>query len=1038
MGLVKVKAIRPESVLVEAFHGADRVETLDVHPASLAAATPAAQTRCYVEEDDDRGGWTAGRWLRQVGTQVEVAFPGRRVGYVAEQRVTVRSARRADPVATLAARAHETAYFHRRRALILAGLAKQRAAARGFTGALSASITLYPHQFEVVRRVLTDPVQRYLLADEVGLGKTIEAAVIIRQHLLDHPQSRVLVTVPPPLVAQWRYELDRTVDAFAEPDRVLVVSTDDLPNVPPDGWGLAVVDEAHRVTAEAYREGPSGARYAALEQIARRTPKLLLLSATPARGNEDEFLAMLHLLDPEAFSLNEQEAFRKRVDERAQIGRLLMAIPKASAGRAITRIQLDHLADAFADDPTLLALIQEARSANALDVDREDALAPALRRVESHVRETYRLHQRLLRSRRDAVPGLIGRGGADEARAVGLEYGMDDRDLDAAEALESWRLAAARHASATGRTGAYAGLYVGLVELAGSDLLLLRAAAGARLHARPDPDLPSPLAQLLLGLDRIPGETEPLELLAALPDDAEEDRLDLLAMVVEGQPEGTQVVAFFSHTTTAHRAAERLRSVLGPHAVATHVRNAATADRDAERDRFEADPTVRVLVGDQSMEEGLNLQHAHLLIHGDLPLNPNRLEQRAGRLDRIGRREPMKTRVLLGHEDLSDSVDEAWMVVCRDAFGLFRRSVSEFQFYIDETLPRLHEVAFTHGARGLRDASESIRSGLGAEAQRIAEQDALDALATDSEARAAVQALREQDPELARRLHADVDAWCREVLQLEHHPETQYQLATWSLVPSDVWLNRLLPHLAEAATYDRDEAVATGARLLRLGHPFIDALAEYLEWDDRGQAYAFWRTDSTVQEGRGVAWAGFRFDVKVDAYVDPSLVSGRLDLPALQRRADALFGPALVPVHVGFDGRVLQDPDVLTRLRRGFDKDRGDINLHKGRERVLNEFVDPEEWEGRCHEAGEIAMHSLRLDDDLSKRSERARTALDDVAERRQTRLSLRAARTGDSSQEAALDAAATEALRTALARPRLCIEAAGALVLASFSPDEL
>ena len=80
-------------------------------------------------------------------------------------------------------------------------------AAQGLTALLSASIDLMPHQVAAVRRVLNDPIQRYLLADEVGLGKTIEAGLIIRQHLIDNPETQVLVAlglelggVPPPLL----------------------------------------------------------------------------------------------------------------------------------------------------------------------------------------------------------------------------------------------------------------------------------------------------------------------------------------------------------------------------------------------------------------------------------------------------------------------------------------------------------------------------------------------------------------------------------------------------------------------------------------------------------------------------------------------------------------------------------------------------------------------------------------------------------------------------------------------------------------------
>ena len=98
-----------------------------------------------------------------------------------------------------------------------------RSAAQGLTSLISAGIDFVPHQIAAVRRVLTDPIQRYLLADEVGLGKTIEAGLIIRQHLIDNPKTRVLVCAPAHLCHQWRREmLDKLrLDQFGQRLRVL-------------------------------------------------------------------------------------------------------------------------------------------------------------------------------------------------------------------------------------------------------------------------------------------------------------------------------------------------------------------------------------------------------------------------------------------------------------------------------------------------------------------------------------------------------------------------------------------------------------------------------------------------------------------------------------------------------------------------------------------------------------------------------------------------------------------------------------------------
>ena len=123
-----------------------------------------------------------------------------------------------------------------------------RRATGGLTGLVSAAIEIVPHQIAAVRRVLQDPTLRYLLADEVGLGKTIEAGAIIRQVLIDEPSRKVAVLVPLAITDQWTAELTRRFYITDFPDAVKVLNYDQAheldPGSPPD---LLVIDEAHNV-----------------------------------------------------------------------------------------------------------------------------------------------------------------------------------------------------------------------------------------------------------------------------------------------------------------------------------------------------------------------------------------------------------------------------------------------------------------------------------------------------------------------------------------------------------------------------------------------------------------------------------------------------------------------------------------------------------------------------------------------------------------------------------------------------------------------
>lgn len=114
----------------------------------------------------------------------------------------------ADPTPFLAAKITETPRFVDARSAFVYSVVAQRSASMGMSALLSSAIELEAHQVEVVRRVLQDPIQRYLLADEVGLGKTIEAGILIRQCFLDGgAETHVVVLAPAALVPQWSAEL---------------------------------------------------------------------------------------------------------------------------------------------------------------------------------------------------------------------------------------------------------------------------------------------------------------------------------------------------------------------------------------------------------------------------------------------------------------------------------------------------------------------------------------------------------------------------------------------------------------------------------------------------------------------------------------------------------------------------------------------------------------------------------------------------------------------------------------------------------------
>ena len=215
----------------------------------------------------------------------------------------------------------------------------------------SAKIDLLPHQVVLTHRIATASPRRFLIADEVGLGKTIETALILRELASRGELNRALMVVPAGLVNNWHRELnevfnldfevfgsegdvtDRKSNAFAKHDR-LIASIDTLKRparikrlLDAPRWDLVVFDEAHHLTA--YRNGGKVTKtenYKLAEALKDHARDLLLLSATPHQGNHFQFWMLVQLLNPTLFGSPED-----MVENRHRLNTVMFRRTKADA-----------------------------------------------------------------------------------------------------------------------------------------------------------------------------------------------------------------------------------------------------------------------------------------------------------------------------------------------------------------------------------------------------------------------------------------------------------------------------------------------------------------------------------------------------------------------------------------------------------------------------------------------------------------------------------------------------------------------------------
>lgn len=1017
--LGKIHRLLDDAVEVEFFHSTSCTEAR-VFPFSRVVRTHLSrQTRVYIKGLVD-GRWAMGRvrgyQLQDDGSVVyEVRLPNKRDYDVPETRLQVRClAGAVDPAEVLAAGAGETQRFHDARWAARTALTNLRGAACGLTGLTSASVELVPHQAEAIRRVLSDPLQRYLLADEVGLGKTVEAGAVIHQALIDEPTRRVVVAVPTTLIPQWRHELSAKFGLRTGPDAAVhLVSHEGATALssPPD---LLVVDEAHRLAV-----GSTQAE--ALTPMIRGAPKLLLLSATPALGHEDALLALLRWLDPDRWDGEAPEAFRLHVAKRQEYGRILLGLrPEGSAFALKQRANL--VKAQFSGDATALAFADALLEA----LDRPDARGTACAALREHIANAYRIHHRVIRSRRADLEGweFKARGPA----SLRVEGDDDGRIPNVAASLEDWRAAALGQAgTCEATTVRLADRYCHLLEITGQGVERLAA-----LLPSLQPSFPSEDALLA-------------ELLRAAAAERDGDgRSAFVAAVVARE------VRFLRHKGVASpkvavfvTSGESRVSIAG--AVATLLDSASVVDAAAV-DRFRDDPACAVVVLDETGEEGLNLTLADALVHADVPLSAVRMEQRIGRADRFGRRKgPVRHAAVLPEGEDEEVPWTAWLRLLREGFGLFDRPLSDVQFVLEgvEAEARLH--LFRSGIAGLDEYCAAVRARVEAERTLLDEQHALDQSAAPIRTAGEhlvnlIEAAEEDEEALAasmRKLLVDLlqfrltRAGREDVFTLHWGPDT--------LLPERPWRDIFEGALGRPVTWRRQTAVARpGVSLLRPGAPLVTALETLLDWDDRGSAFATWRYRPGAG-GQGRESLVFRLCwlVEPDAPVEDLLETE--DPAGLRRRAAGYLPPWTVIQYLDADGALLKDSNLLEAAKApyspdGADEGGRDFNLGS-RSTWLHALVEPGEFARLCDSVREMGLTLLRASPDWDVRIGRAVVAAESEARKRRRRREVRLKDRRDATAERDLEHDAL--LLRAVSRPRTRLDAMGAFVVAGYVPKD-
>jgi superfamily II DNA or RNA helicase len=511
----------------------------------------------------------------------------------------------------------------------------------------TSSIDPLPHQITAVyETMLGRQPLRFLLADDPGAGKTIMAGLLIKELIIRGDVARCLIIAPGILAEQWQDELDqkfnlhfdiltneglqaaRTGNWFQEHSLCIcrldkLSRNEDIQDklVAVD-WDLVVVDEAHKMSASYFgAEKKETKRFKLGRKISAHTRQFLLLTATPHNGKEQDFHLFLSLLDGDRFegkprdaahTMDTSDIMRRMVKEQLVTMEGKPLFPERFAYTVPYKLCEEEAA--LYKNVTDYVCEQFNRADQLDNEKRRGTVGFALTLLQRRLASSPEAIFQSLRRRRERLEDRLReerllRRGAAAADRLSQSPDLEEEDLDDLEDSPEQEVEAAQEQIIDQSTAA-----VTIAELEEEIRTLRKLEAEAAK------------------LKRSGNDTKWKELSNSIMENPE---------MFDANRNRRKLVIFTEHRDTLNYLVNQLATSLGNpnHVITIHGQTPRERRRQLQ-EAFEQDPEVLILVATDAASEGINLQRrAHLMVNYDLPWNPNRIEQRFGRIHRIGQPE---------------------------------------------------------------------------------------------------------------------------------------------------------------------------------------------------------------------------------------------------------------------------------------------------------------------------------------------------------------------------------------------------------------
>lgn len=578
----------------------------------------------------------------------------------------------------------------------------------GFNVIAGCKIFLKTHQLRTIMRCLQDRTCRNMIADEVGMGKTIEALAILKVFLKDNHHSKILIVVPDALVEQWRTEMAYKFQILEGEDvncnHISLMGMSEL-NMANLTYNFVIADEVHK-----YLQNEMHYQY--LLRLSKNTQNILMLSATPVQRRKDEYKKLLQLIQPEKYMSMSNDKFEELLALQGDVVRRVHELLEDldSYNEEIENSDNEHTEeteevfdDIIEDLNKIHKLVNDnffKKLCSKIEYSAEDFGKEKIQDAIAYICENYQFEKSIIRNRRDDEEDNNVR--ELEEISYDMQTNFNNIEYNVYKSLASW------------------------IEMSNTeyDTFMLQykkiiaaffSSASAFQKMLKSSSLQIPKELMLLADSWVEDEAKKLRNLSEYMEDPTDcgSRMNNIVDYIDQEAYGRKVLVFTNFDETFSLYKEAFLKYFGEEHCAFFSKNMDADERELGAYRFETDKNYWILLSDESGGEGRNFQNADILVHIDIPWSANELEQRIGRLDRIGRakNKPVISVVCYSKESVEEDLFKFW----NEGIGIFTKSQSGLEIIMnsmDEQITRAVNTDFKYGLVNIIEDVEKELAGL--------------------------------------------------------------------------------------------------------------------------------------------------------------------------------------------------------------------------------------------------------------------------------------------------------------------------------------